>query len=181
MATYNKQNTKTSVVPPNFYRQCSVRITKAGYKRSNGGNPMLEWKLEIVDPLEVEQDGVAYNLDSSTFTKYIVLKSEKMDNVGTMVNVVHPRLGLPEEINIPENAAEDTDPEKCPNTDQYEGIVFLVTLRSKAKIAQNKLSNGQYEAIIDPNTRKPMILSNEFDFNLEDIYGLSTVSMNEPH
>jgi len=181
MATYTKQNTVVNAVPPNYRQKTSLRIRKAKYSRSGPGNPMIAWELEVVDPLEVDIDGQKYNLDGSTFTKFIVLKSEKQDNAGIMVNIVHPRLGLPEELQVPDNSNEDTDPDKCPNVAQYEGIVFDAMLGTKNKTAQNRTDAG-YTPVLDENGR-PVSLGFEWNLNIDarngvDIIGLSTTKLN---
>ena len=158
------------VIPPHFQDLCVFRILKAEYKKSQSENPMIVWKLELIKPLEVELDGFIYNLDGTLFPNiYIVLKSAKQDNEGFVKNVLHPKLGLPEELNMDN-----------PNTEQYEGIIFEAMLYSREDIAQRRNAQGEYEVIKDANG-KPVSKGWKWFFDPKEIIGLSTVELNRPY
>lgn len=157
------------IIPPHFQDLVTFRILKAQYKKSAQENPMIVWNLELLAPLEVDLDGCIYNLDGTLFPPvYIVLKSAKQDNEGFVKNFLHPKLGLPEELDI-EN----------PNTDQYEGIVFQAMLYSREDIAQRRNSQGEYEVIKDANG-KPISKGWKWFFDPREIIGLASADPNVP-
>ena len=159
----------TRIVPPYFQDLVTLRILKSTYTKSGAGNPMITWFLEILKPLEFELDGTIYSLDGMGTIPVYLVKSAKRDDFSLLRSKIHPKLGLPEEID-----------EDNPNTDQYNGIVFQSMLYSIEDFAQRRLPNGQLEVIKDANG-KSISKGWKFLFKPEEIVGLASADENTPY
>jgi len=159
----------TNTVPEYFSDVVTFRIKEVEFKPSKAGNPMLVLDMEIVAPDTYKAvDGKEYDLTTVRFPRtYIVLKSDKEDNTSLLTNIIHPKLGLPEELD-----AEN------PNTEQYVGIVFDAICSARKKVAQRLVAPGKYEDIKDANGQ-PRVQGVELAFDWKSsILGLSTVELN---
>lgn len=165
----------TGAIPPYFQDEIKLRILDSEFKDSKSGNPMIVWETEILAPDKLEVDGKSYDLTTCKLgfggKVYLTMKSEKEDNWGLLLNVIHPKLGLPsEEI--------DTD---NPNMEIYRGVIFTAIVTSKEKIVTRK-ENGKFVAVLDPNTNKPKSLGWELNFDWKNnIIGVSTDEVGVPH
>lgn len=159
----------TGTIPEYFQDVVTFRIKHAEFKNSSAGNPMIVWELEVVAPDNYKApDGKEYDLTTVRQPNlYIVLKSDKEDNTGKLGQAIHPRLGLPEGIDL-----------NNPNVEQYEGIVFDALCNSKKKIATRLVGPKQYEEIKDANGQ-PRVLGMELQLDWkQNILGLSSVEVN---
>jgi len=171
-----KENTVVSgAVPPYFSDEVHFRILDAEFKNSSAGNPMIVWELEIVGPDNVVVDGKSYDLTTCKLgfggKVYLTMKSEKEDNWGLLMNSIHPKLGLPEQVD-----------DENPDVEQYKGLVFSAVCTSQEKRVQRRVEKGKYEVVMDPVTNKPKTLGWELQFDWKNnIIGLSSVDSGVPH
>ncbi len=139
----------TGQVPPNFKGTLILRIKEALFGPSKSSQqPQITWKCEVVSPLEWKSDyegpnGNTYSLDSKEINMYLSLAEVKKDgspsdNLDYIVNTLHPKLGLPAEID-----------DENPNLDQYKGLCFQVIAETQERLEQRKKPDGSYEQIKD--------------------------------
>jgi len=152
MAVRNASNVSAAAevvsgqVPPNYKGVLILRIKDAQFGPSkSSGFPQITWTLEVAHPLEVksEFDGKTYGLDSKDLKMYISLSEVKKDGspsdaLNFIINDLHPKLGLPAEID-----------DENPNLEQYKGICFQILVEAEERIEQRKLPNGTYEQVKD--------------------------------
>jgi hypothetical protein len=142
-------NVVTGQVPPNFKGTLILRIKEATFGPSKSSQqPQITWKTEVVSPLEWKSDyegenGNTYSLDSKEINMYLSLSEVKKDgspsdNLDYIVNTLHPKLGLPAEID-----------DENPNLDQYKGLCFQVIAETQERLEQRKKPDGTYEQIKD--------------------------------
>ncbi len=173
MALRTTENSTSTKVPPNFYEQVAARILSAKFGPSSNGNDMITLVSEILEPKEVVVDGMKYDIEGQQFRMYVMFEDKDgNDVVGNIVHVLHPKLGLPSQID-----------DENPDTKIYPGIVFDMMLGSKDKPVLVKDPENPKKLVpkIDPDTKKPILLGVEWNPQLDNIIGLSKVTTNRPY